>query len=90
MSRVLSWILGLLGLIGLVTFFSFEVQRGQGHFSFRMGQPDAWFFWEEGPNGFQQEMNFIRWSFGIGVLALICLRYSLRFARGSKPNNKIP
>jgi hypothetical protein len=89
MRRVMAWVLGLLGLFGLLTFLSFDIQKGQGSFSFHMGLPDAWIVWEDRPNGFQHEVNLLRWSFGIGILALICLRQSVRLGRSqrSEPSN---
>jgi hypothetical protein len=80
MRRLMVAVLTLLGLVGLILFLSFEINSEQGYSSFRMGQPDAWIVWDEDLNGHKYAVTFTRWSFGIGILALVCLYYSVRLA----------
>src|SRR5262245_29442436 len=81
MWRTFSSVLGIAGLVGLVLFLSFHGYAGHGESGFRIGFPDAWFEWENRPDGHRFEMIPFRWSMGIGVASLFALYYSARLLR---------
>lgn len=88
MRRALIATLTIAGLVCLVLFLSFEGsfegKAGQGRSTFRMGQPDHWFVWQDNPNEHSFEMNLIRWSVGLGILGVFSLYYAVRLARSGR------
>ena len=84
MRRALVTTLTIAGLVCLVLFLSFEGKAGQGWSTFRVGQPDHWFVWQDNPNGHSFEMNPLRWSMGLGILGVFSLYYAVRLARSGR------
>ncbi|MFL5328217.1 MAG: serine/threonine-protein kinase [Gemmataceae bacterium] len=78
-KEALAILLAVLGVIGVVLFLSFEGTGERGQWAFRMGKPDAWLIWENRTNGTGFELNWLRWSVGIGVASLIALSQAVRW-----------
>jgi hypothetical protein len=84
MRRALVATLTIAGLVCLVLFLSFEAKADRGWSTFRVGQPDHRFVWQNNPNGHSFEMNLLRWSMGLGILGVFSLYYAVRLARSGR------
>ena len=82
MRRVILWVLTIGGLIGLLTAFGFELKQQTRSVTkdsividttLRVGEPDVWLEWEDGPNGRKSDLHIVRWSFVILVASVFAL-----------------
>jgi uncharacterized protein (TIGR03067 family) len=78
--------LATIGAAGLIAFLSMTMEgHGGSVFTFRMGQPDAWFIWESASG---VDVNFIRWSILFGVVGAGCITWGVRSLRAGAPRSR--